>query len=120
MKDASRKKKKRQKSSASRQGSIRARISETISDTLRRAGGRRKKTSMVRSDIPTFLFVNKPHFSSNESLSGSYVIPREMPPPARARSRGVSEPREVKMHQRAYWTLSRQSAHCVEGLCVVQ
>ena len=66
MKDPTKKKKKKRKK-AGREGSLRARISETISDTLRRAG-RRKKTS-VRCDIPNFLFVNKPHFSSDESLA---------------------------------------------------
>ena len=67
MKDPTKKKKKKRKK-AGREGSLRARISETISDTLRRAG-RRKKTSGVRCDIPNFLFVNKPHFSSDESLA---------------------------------------------------
>ena len=68
MKDPTKKKKKKKRKKAGRENSLRARISETISDTLRRAG-RRKKTS-VRSDIPNFLFVNKPHFSSDdESLA---------------------------------------------------
>merc|ERR1712037_1028442 len=78
------------------EGSLRARISETISDTLRRAG-RRKKTR-VRCDIPNFLFVNKPHFSSDESLADQR---RELERLSRQgrRTRGISEPREVGGHQ---------------------
>ena len=68
MKDPGKKKKKAKRKKPGREGSLRARISETISDTLRRAG-RRKKSSVLRSDIPNFLFVNKPHFSSDESLA---------------------------------------------------
>ena len=44
----------------------RDKITGTISDTLRRKDKRKK--SKANNDIPNFLFVNKPHFSSEESL----------------------------------------------------
>ena len=45
--------------------SFRDRITDTLTDTLK---GRGKKRTDQRSDIPDFLFQNKPCFSSEESL----------------------------------------------------
>ena len=58
VKNPSRKKTKKQHQS------IKDRITGTITDTLKR---KRKKSK--RNDIPNFLFVNKPHFSSEESVN---------------------------------------------------
>ena len=45
----------------------REKITGTITDTLKRNA--KRKRSKVGSDIPNFLFVNKPYFSSEESLA---------------------------------------------------
>ena len=47
--------------------SSREKITGTITDTLKR-NAKRKRTK-ASSDIPNFLFVNKPYFSSEESLA---------------------------------------------------
>ena len=69
----------------------REKITGTITDTLRR----KKRKSKVVADTPSFLFVNKPHFSSDESLhepspaqagSSREVSPRPSPPRARDRA----------------------------------
>ena len=74
----------------------REKITGTITDTLRR----KKRKSKVVADTPSFLFVNKPHFSSDESLhepspalsaagaagSSREVSPRRSPPRARDRA----------------------------------
>ena len=51
---------------------IRDRITGTITDTLRRNTKGRKK-SKATNNIPNFLFVNKPYFSSEESLNETSV-----------------------------------------------
>lgn len=74
----------------------RDKITGTITDTLRR----KRRKSKVVADTPSFLFVNKPHFSSAESLhepspahsaaaaagSSREVSPRPSPPRARDRA----------------------------------
>lgn len=93
VKDNTRKKKRKK---PAREGSLRQRISETIGDTLRRAGRRKRTSHSVRVDIPNFLFVNKPHFSSDESLVDHRRELERLPRPGRReRTRGISEPREV-------------------------
>ena len=47
--------------------SSREKITGTITDTLKRTA--KRKRSKANTDIPTFLFVNKPYFSSEESLA---------------------------------------------------
>ena len=47
--------------------SSREKITGTITDTLKR-NAKRKRTK-ASPDIPNFLFVNKPYFSSEESLA---------------------------------------------------
>ena len=47
--------------------SSREKITGTITDTLKRNA--KRKRSKANTDIPTFLFVNKPYFSSEESLA---------------------------------------------------
>ena len=51
---------------------IRDKITGTITDTLRRNTKGRKK-SKAANNIPNFLFVNKPYFSSEESLNETAV-----------------------------------------------
>ena len=57
---------KTKKSKKKRHPSIRDKITDTINDTLRRKG---RKKGNKRSNVPNFLFVNKPYFSSEEYLS---------------------------------------------------
>ena len=52
--------------------SYRDKITGTITDTLKRTNKRKK--SKAAHDIPTFLFVNKPHFSSEESLNDGAAV----------------------------------------------
>ena len=59
VKNPSRKKSKKQHQS------IKDRITGTISDTLKR---NTKRNRSKKNDIPNFLFVNKPYFSSEESI----------------------------------------------------
>ena len=59
VKNPSRKKTKKQHQS------IRDRITGTITDTLKKTAKRKRSK---RNDVPNFLFVNKPYFSSEESL----------------------------------------------------
>ena len=47
--------------------SSREKITGTITDTLKRTA--KRKRSKANADIPNFLFVNKPYFSSEESLA---------------------------------------------------
>ena len=47
--------------------SSREKITGTITDTLKRNA--KRKRSKANADIPNFLFVNKPYFSSEESLA---------------------------------------------------
>ena len=53
------------KKTKKRHPSFRDKITETVTDTLTRKG---KKKRSKRTDVPGFLFVNKPYFSSEESL----------------------------------------------------
>ena len=53
------------KKTKKRHPSFRDRITDTITDTLKRTG---KKKRSKKIDIPNFLFVNKPYFSSEDSL----------------------------------------------------
>ena len=69
VKNPSRKKTKKQHQS------ITERITGTISETLKR-NTKRKRSK--RDDIPNFLFVNKPYFSSDESIDN---IPLEVSTP---------------------------------------
>ena len=48
---------------------FRDKITGTITDTLKR--NTKRKKSKANHDIPNFLFVNKPYFSSEESLPGT-------------------------------------------------
>ena len=50
----------------------RDKITGTITDTLKRTNKRKK--SKAAHDIPNFLFVNKPHFSSEESLTEGAMV----------------------------------------------
>ena len=54
----------------------RDKITGTITDTLKRTNKRKK--SKAAHDIPNFLFVNKPHFSSEESLNNGAVNPLDI------------------------------------------
>ena len=56
---------KTKKKTKKRHPSFRDRITDTITDTLKRTG---KKKRSKKIDIPNFLFVNKPYFSSEDSL----------------------------------------------------
>ena len=56
------------KKTKKRHPSFRDMITDTITDTLKRTG---KKKRSKKSDIPNFLFVNKPYFSSEESIETS-------------------------------------------------
>merc|ERR1711976_250287 len=55
----------RNKKNKTRSSSFRDKISDTINDTLRR---KKKLRSKLRPEQIEFLFVNKPNFSSDESL----------------------------------------------------
>ena len=57
-----------------RHPSFRDKITETITDTLTRKG---KKKRSKRTDVPSFLFVNKPYFSSEESLESPCYEPSQ-------------------------------------------
>ena len=50
----------------------REKITGTITDTLKRNA--KRKRSKAASDIPNFLFVNKPYFSSEESLADTSLV----------------------------------------------
>ena len=47
-------------------------INDSLIDTLKRKG---KKKRSKQSSTPSFLFVNKPYFSSEESLEKSCYVP---------------------------------------------
>ena len=55
------------KGAASRQPSFRDKISDTINDTLRKKKKVKSKPEIVDLD---FLYINRPDFSSAESLNG--------------------------------------------------
>ena len=61
----------------------REKITGTITDTLKR-NAKRKRTK-AGTDIPNFLFVNKPYFSSEESLA-------DITPPVVASSNSSNSP----------------------------
>ena len=62
------------KKTKKRHPSFREKITESITDTLTRKG---KKKIRKRTDIPIFLYVNKPHFSSESSLEVSCSEPSQ-------------------------------------------
>ena len=64
VKNPSRKKTKKHKS-------IKDKITGTISETLKR-NAKRKRSK--KNDIPNFLFVNKPYFSSEESIDNHSIV----------------------------------------------
>ena len=86
VKNPSRKKTKKQHQS------ITERISGTISETLKR-NTKRKRSK--KNDIPNFLFVNKPYFSSDESIDN---IPLEVSTPKSEQTKSsydICEPKKM-------------------------
>ena len=55
---------------------IRDKITGTITDTLKRNAKRKRDKAR---DVPNFLFVNKPYFSSEESVSKGLECPSYQP-----------------------------------------
>ena len=84
VKNPSRKKTKKQHQS------ITERITGTISETLKR-NTKRKRSK--RDDIPNFLFVNKPYFSSEESIDN---IPLDVSTPKSEQTRSSYDSSEPK------------------------
>ena len=84
VKNPSRKKTKKQHQS------ITERITGTISETLKR-NTKRKRSK--RDDIPNFLFVNKPYFSSEESIDN---IPLDVSTPKSEQTRSSYDTSEPK------------------------
>ena len=67
--------------------SFRDKISGTISDTLRRKNKQKKSKT---KDIPNFLFVNKPYFSSEESICSDSRGPQTLQSNQTRRSQSIS------------------------------
>ena len=84
VKNPSRKKTKKQHQS------ITERITGTISETLKR-NTKRKRSK--KNDIPNFLFVNKPYFSSDESIDN---IPLEVSTPKSEQAKSSHDSSEPK------------------------
>ena len=70
--------------------SIKDRITGTITDTLKRTAKRKRSK---KNDIPNFLFVNKPHFSSEESIDEVSIVTSTPTSEHKRGSRGKSEPK---------------------------
>ena len=80
-----------------RNSSIQA--SSTITDTLKR---RAKRKQTKQNNVPNFLFVNKPHYSSNSSLE---IAPDNAPSEASIQSEYLQEEQrkvEPKTRDRGY------------------
>ena len=84
VKNPSRKKTKKQHQS------ITERITGTITDTLKR---NTKRKLAKKNDIPNFLFVNKPYFSSEESIDN---IPLDVSTPKSEQTRSSYDSSEPK------------------------
>ena len=85
VKNPSRKKSKKQHQS------IKDRITGTISDTLKR---NTKRNRSKKNDIPNFLFVNKPYFSSEESVDS---VPIDVSTPRSEQTRSSQSHEQKKM-----------------------
>ena len=94
----------------------RDKITGTISDTLRR--NNKKKKSKAANNIPTFLFVNKPYFSSEESIADPCYAVDPMPSTSRYNinqsevsnlylmsyeSRGATQSPEISRYQGSHY-----------------
>ena len=84
VKNPSRKKSKKQHQS------IKDRITGTISDTLKRNN---KRNRSKKNDIPNFLFINKPYFSSEESIDS---VPIDVSTPRSEQTRSSHDSSEQK------------------------
>ena len=90
VKNPSRKKAKKQHQS------IKDRITGTISDTLKRNTKRKRSKN---NDIPNFLFINKPYFSSEESID---IVPIEVSTPKSEQTRNSCYSSESKKMGKQY------------------
>ena len=90
VKNPSRKKTKKQHQS------IKDRITGTKSYTLKRTAKRKRSK---KNDIPNFLFVNKPHFSSEESIDEVSIVVSTPKSVNKRGSCGKSEPKTSKKYR---------------------